>query len=50
MIPFGPLDGRKVKNWSEPIFWIFMIFTLGLVYALLTSQLDPILKSISNLV
>ena len=50
MIPFGPLDGRKVKNWSEPIFWIFMIFTLGLVYALFTSQFDPILESISNLV
>ena len=50
MIPYGPLDGRKVKNWSEPIFWIFMIFTLGLVYALLTSQFDPILESISNLI
>ena len=50
MIPYGPLDGRKVKNWSEPIFWIFMIFTLGLVYALLTAQFDPILVSISNLV
>ena len=21
MLPFGPLDGRKVKDWSEPIFW-----------------------------
>lgn len=50
MIPYGPLDGRKVKNWSEPIFWIFMIFTLSLVYALITSQFDPILASISNLV
>ncbi|MEC7437002.1 MAG: peptidase M50, partial [Candidatus Thermoplasmatota archaeon] len=50
MIPYGPLDGRKVKNWSEPIFWIFMIFTLGLVYALLTAQFDPMLVSISNLV
>ena len=48
MIPYGPLDGRKVKDWSEPIFWIFMIFTLGLAYATITSQFDPIMNSISN--
>ena len=31
MLPFGPLDGRKVKNWSEPIFWLFLIITFSLV-------------------
>ena len=50
MIPYGPLDGRKVKDWSEPIFWIFMIFTLGLAYATITSQFDPIMNSISNFI
>ena len=50
MIPYGPLDGRKVKDWSEPIFWIFMIFTLGLVYATFTSQFTPIMDSISNFI
>ena len=50
MIPYGPLDGRKVKDWSEPIFWIFMIFTLGLVYATFTSQFTPLMDSISNFI
>ena len=31
MLPFGPLDGRKVKDWSEPIFWLFLAATLSLV-------------------
>ena len=31
MLPFGPLDGRKVKDWSEPIFWLFITVTFSLV-------------------
>ena len=31
MLPFGPLDGAKVKMWSEPIFWLFMVITVALV-------------------
>ncbi len=50
MIPYGPLDGRKVKNWSEPIFWIFMTFTLGLAFATITGQFDSVLAQISDLV
>lgn len=50
MIPFGPLDGRKVKNWSEPIFWIFMISTLALVYATIIGRFDPVLEMFSALV
>ncbi len=50
MIPFGPLDGRKVKNWSEPIFWIFMISTLALAYATMTGKFEPILATFSALV
>ena len=25
MIPFGPLDGRKVKYWNDTVFWILII-------------------------
>ena len=49
MIPYGPLDGRKVKNWSEPIFWIFMISTLGLAFATITGKIDPIIALFSSL-
>ena len=48
MIPFGPLDGRKVKDWSEPIFWIFMLFTLSLAFASLFGYFIPILELISG--
>ena len=32
MLPFGPLDGRKIKDWSEPVFWVFLTIFLSLVY------------------
>ena len=48
MIPFGPLDGRKVKDWSELIFWIFMLFTLSLAFATLFGYFIPILELISG--
>ena len=32
MLPFGPLDGRKIKNWSEPVFWTFIAIFASLVY------------------
>ena len=32
MLPFGPLDGRKIKNWSEPVFWTFITIFASLVY------------------
>ena len=32
MLPFGPLDGRKIKNWSEPVFWSFLMIFIALVY------------------
>ena len=35
MLPFGPLDGKKIKNWNENIFWVaialFAIPTAGLI-------------------
>ena len=32
MLPFGPLDGRKIKNWSEPVFWTFLTIFIALTY------------------
>lgn len=32
MLPFGPLDGRKIKTWSDGIFWVWMIITLSLIW------------------
>ena len=32
MLPFGPLDGRKIKNWSEPVFWTFLTIFITLAY------------------
>jgi len=32
MLPFGPLDGKKIKNWSEPVFWSFIAIFASLVY------------------
>ena len=32
MIPFGPLDGKKIKTWSEPIFYTCLSMTVGIAY------------------
>jgi len=36
MLPFGPLDGKKIKSWSETVFWIWISISAGAVYANLT--------------
>ena len=36
MLPFGPLDGRKIKSWSDTVFWIWISISAGAVYANLT--------------
>ena len=33
MIPFGPLDGRKVKDWNLAVFGATFVFTVGLAAA-----------------
>ena len=38
MLPFGPLDGRKIKEWSEPVFWTFLATFLFLVYITVIDQ------------
>ena len=32
MLPFGPLDGRKIKTWSDSIFWTWLIICVSLVW------------------
>ena len=32
MIPFGPLDGRKVKTWSNVVYWIWVSVFMGLIW------------------
>ena len=50
MIPLGPLDGLKVKRWSEPVFWVFFIGTIGLAFGTLSGQISPYLDLISTLI
>tara|TARA_Y100000814_G_scaffold461_1_gene647 strand:+ start:645 stop:1478 length:834 start_codon:yes stop_codon:yes gene_type:complete len=38
MLPFGPLDGKKIKSWSEPIFYLCVSIAVTLVY--ITLQID----------
>jgi len=42
MLPFGPLDGKKIRTWSIPVFWIWFIICASLVWFNLT-QLDSLL-------
>ena len=36
MLPFGPLDGKKIKRWSEPVFWSTLLLFLFLAYLSIT--------------
>ncbi len=36
MLPFGPLDGKKIRSWSLPVFWIWLIICVSLVWFNLT--------------
>lgn len=38
MLPFGPLDGRKIRTWSEPIFYTCISTALLLVYITLSTE------------
>jgi Zn-dependent protease len=49
MLPFGPLDGRKVKDWSEPVFWSFLTLTVGLVYLTFSGKVVAILQYVVNI-
>jgi Zn-dependent protease len=43
MLPFGPLDGKKIRTWSIPVFWIWLIICVSLVWFNL--NLLPVLLS-----
>lgn len=49
MLPFGPLDGAKVKRWSEPIFWLFMVITLALVVSVFNGYAFTLVAVIAGL-
>jgi hypothetical protein len=38
MLPFGPLDGKKIKTWSEPVFWTFLSIFILIVYVTIFNQ------------
>tara|TARA_B000000557_G_scaffold253336_1_gene242348 strand:- start:573 stop:1151 length:579 start_codon:yes stop_codon:yes gene_type:complete len=46
MIPFGPLDGRKVKTWSNAVYWIWVSIFAGLIWFNL-NILPDLLPSVS---
>lgn len=39
MLPFGPLDGKKILRWNPVIFGVVIVITLGLLYLALTPTL-----------
>tara|TARA_B100001146_G_scaffold66508_1_gene58937 strand:+ start:294 stop:1130 length:837 start_codon:yes stop_codon:yes gene_type:complete len=36
MLPFGPLDGKKIKMWSDVMFWLWLTITFSMVWFNLT--------------
>ena len=46
MIPLGPLDGKKIKTWSDTVFWIWLVIAAGTIYANLFI-LGPILNPVT---
>ncbi len=32
MLPFGPLDGKKIKTWSDVVFWLWLTITFSMVW------------------
>jgi Zn-dependent protease len=43
MLPFGPLDGKKIKAWSDPIFWVSFVTILSIAYHTLSGNIYNIL-------
>ena len=41
LIPFGPLDGKKIKSWSEPIFYTCLSVAIAMVYITFTTAWSP---------
>ena len=41
LIPFGPLDGKKIKSWSEPIFYTCLSVAIAMVYITFKTEWSP---------
>ena len=37
MLPFGPLDGKKIQTWSEPIFYTCLSVAIAMIYVTWTT-------------
>tara|TARA_B100001559_G_scaffold139067_1_gene116830 strand:+ start:2075 stop:2971 length:897 start_codon:yes stop_codon:yes gene_type:complete len=42
MIPFGPLDGAKIKDWSEPVWFVSFMTFIVIIYMWWTGVFSPI--------
>ncbi len=42
MIPFGPLDGAKIKDWSEPVWFCSFMTFIAIIYMWWTGVFSPI--------
>ena len=50
MLPFGPLDGRKVKDWSMPVFIFMLALTIGLaVFTFHPAGAPAVLQAIASI-
>lgn len=38
MLPFGPLDGAKIRDWNEGVWFGFFVFFLGLSFLMITGK------------
>ena len=52
MMPFGPLDGRKIKSWSEQAFWGMLAMFVIPLYLMFTGQWTPmsVISQISSFI
>ncbi len=50
MLPFGPLDGAKVKAWSEPAFWSMIAICVTLVISVFGGYAFELLQMVATTV
>jgi len=52
MLPFGPLDGRKIKAWSEQAFWCMLAIFVIPILCMITGYWSPmnLIIQISNFI
>ena len=52
MLPFGPLDGAKIRDWNEGVWFGFFAFFLGLSFLMITGKWSAmsLVVQIANLI